>query len=204
MQIEGEVAVGNRAYEGRSEIFVRKGFTLWRKTERHAQCPKLTSFQIPFSAVETRRVGEDPLPPSYTCEVGQGGRIACSYSMIITVTQKSKHAFWHHRNRSVRYLFHLVVFFPPLVPRFRSPKAPWLLGPSIFLSSLEKGLTAPSDLRICFFGRVVPRALLFWDEPVTSFRLTTFRGLDRHTSSRENWDSPCRQLRLCLRPGAKL
>lgn len=99
--IEGEVAVGNQVYEGRSEIFVRKSFTLWRKTERQARCPKLTSFQIPFSAIETRRAGEEPLPPSYICEVGQGGRISCSYSMIITVTQKSRHAFWHHRNRHV-------------------------------------------------------------------------------------------------------
>ena len=54
----------------------------------------------------------DLLPPSYVCDVGQGGKISCSYSMQINVTQKSRHAFWHNRNRSVGYLFPLRHIFP--------------------------------------------------------------------------------------------
>ncbi|KAF9778027.1 hypothetical protein BJ322DRAFT_1094457 [Thelephora terrestris] len=100
--IEGETAVGNQPYEGRSEIFVRKTFTLWQKSAgQHVQCPRVINFQIPFSAVESRRSGMEVLPPSYVFDAGQGGRIACSYSIHINVTQRSRHAFWHNRNRHV-------------------------------------------------------------------------------------------------------
>lgn len=102
--IEGQTSIGNGAYEARSEIFVRKSFTLWRRTEDSEQCPRMTNFQIPFSAIESKRAeGGRPirLPPSYVCELGQGGRIVCSYSIHINVTQKSKHGFWANRNRHI-------------------------------------------------------------------------------------------------------
>lgn len=93
--------MGNSLYEARSETFVRKSFTIWRKLENSATCPQVTNFQIPFAAIESRKVGTESLPPSYVCDLGPGGKISCSYSMHITVTQKSKHAFWTSRNRCV-------------------------------------------------------------------------------------------------------
>lgn len=104
-QIEGQTSIGNNTYEGRSDIFVRKSFTLWRKLEDSPSCPQAINFQIPFSAIESRRVGLELLPPSYVCDLGQGGRISCSYSMYINVNQKSRHAFWTNRNRSVYLSF---------------------------------------------------------------------------------------------------
>lgn len=108
--IEGELSVGSQPYEGRSEIFVRKSFTLWKKLEHHAQCPKVINFQIPFSAIGSE---VEALPPSYICDVGQGGKISCSYSMHVTVTQKSRHAFWHHRNRHVIPIDYVPMARPP-------------------------------------------------------------------------------------------
>ena len=98
-QVEGQTSISNNAYEGRSEIFVRKSFTLWRRSENSEHCPKSINFQVPFSAIGSRRVGVEQLPPSYVCELGQGGRIVCSYSMQINVSQKSRHGFWTNRNR---------------------------------------------------------------------------------------------------------
>lgn len=123
VQIEGEISVGNQPYEGRSEIFVRKGFTLWRKLEHQGQCPRFIHFQIPFSAIESRGVGSERLPPSYVCDVVQGGRISCSYSMHVNVTQKSKHAFWHNRNR-----YAPSSYIPTSAPSLQFRKAPWRPG----------------------------------------------------------------------------
>jgi len=51
------------------------------------------------------------LPPSYVYDVG--GKISCAYSIQINVTQKSRHAFWHNRNRHVIPINY--------VPRCRTP-----------------------------------------------------------------------------------
>lgn len=103
--IEGQTSIGNSAYEVRSEIFVRKSFTLWKKLEDSGACPQVINFQIPFSAVGSRKAAgvesSRRLPPSYVCELGQGGKIVCSYAMHINVTQRSKHGFWTNRNRHV-------------------------------------------------------------------------------------------------------
>lgn len=122
-KIEGEISVGSHPYEGRSEIFVRKSFTLWRKLENSPQCPRFINFQIPFSAIESRGAGIERLPPSYVCDVGQGGRISCSYSMHVNVTQRSRHAFWHNRNRYA-LLISLPTVFHPFVFEKQSPLAP--------------------------------------------------------------------------------
>jgi hypothetical protein len=111
--------VSNNVYETRSETFVRKSFTIWRKLESSAACPQVINFQIPFAAIESRRVGTASLPPSYVCDLGPGGKISCSYSMHITVTQKSKHAFWTSRNRCVSLSFH----HPPYRPLPPCPSA---------------------------------------------------------------------------------
>ncbi|KAF9646944.1 hypothetical protein BDM02DRAFT_3262020 [Thelephora ganbajun] len=113
--IEGQISIDTSTYEGRSEVFVRKSFTLWRKLENSALCPHVINFQIPFSAIESRGVGTEQLPPSYACDMGQGRKISCSYSIHINVTQKSKHAFWTNRNRHVIPINY--------VPRSRPPHA---------------------------------------------------------------------------------
>ena len=100
------------------------------------------------------------LPPSYVFDAGQGGRISCSYSIYINVTQKSRHAFWHNRNRCVRYppTHPCVIQFPPPAPGFRIWKAVWrvffLPFPSLKAFHLTWEFT-------CFFLNSVPYAFLF-------------------------------------------
>ena len=107
----------------RSEIFVRKSFTLWRKLEDSKACPQLINFQFPFSAVGSRKTAgverSRRLPPSYVCELGPGGKIVCSYSMHINVTQRSKHGFWTNRNRYVCSSTSFCSVSPhPSIPKF--------------------------------------------------------------------------------------
>jgi len=64
------------------------------------------------------------LPPSYVCDLGHGGRISCSYSMDIDVTQKSKHAFWTNRNRYVNSRIALP-FFSHVSTTSSALKASW-------------------------------------------------------------------------------
>lgn len=141
VQIQGQTAVSNDAYEGRSEIFLRKTFTLWRKLESSGPCPRATNFQIPFSSIESRRVGVERLPPSYACELGQGGRISCSYSMHVNVTQKPKHGFWTNHNRYV--CSSRLPSFPVLLFRVSWRLSVWC---GIFPLSHPKGSAASSDI----------------------------------------------------------
>lgn len=103
-------------------------------------CPQMINFQIPFAAIGSRGMGVELLPPSYVCDLGQGGRISCSYAMHINVSQKSRHAFWTNRNRYVHlssHFFHPSLPIFPLCPHSRFKFSVWSFGVGLYFYSSD-------------------------------------------------------------------